>query len=80
MIQQLKQMLGNGPVEVSFDKHNDNREGFLYKRGKTSLGPLTVVVFSYIQVATVSYAYARSTAKSVPETFRKCSYGVRSKS
>ena len=50
MIQQLKQMLGIDPVKVTFDKHSNNREGFLYKRGE-SLGRLTVVVFSYIQVA-----------------------------
>lgn len=51
MIETLKHMLTIGPVKVIFDNHNNNREGFLYKRGETSLGPLTAVVFSYIQVA-----------------------------
>ena len=50
MIETLKHMLTIGPVKVTFDKYNNNREGFLYKRGE-SLGRLSVVVFSYIQVA-----------------------------
>ena len=51
MIEKLKNMLNKNPVKVTFDKHNNNREGFLYKRTKPSLGPLEVFVFSYIQVA-----------------------------
>ena len=50
MIETLKHMLTIGPVKVIFDNHNNNRERFLYKRGE-SLGRLSVVVFSYIQVA-----------------------------
>lgn len=51
MLVQLKEMLNKNPVKVTFDKHNNNREGFLYKRNKPSLGPLEVIICSYIQVA-----------------------------
>ena len=51
MIETLKNMLATGPVKVTFDKHNNNRDGFLYKRGETSLGPLTVVVFSSLEMS-----------------------------
>ena len=50
MLVQLKEMLNKNPVKITFNIHNNNREGFLYKRGE-SLGRLSVVVFSYIQVA-----------------------------
>ena len=51
MIEDLKNTLKSGPVKITFDKHNNNREGFLYKRSEANLGPQEVIVFSYIQVA-----------------------------
>ncbi len=51
MIVKLKNMLKAGPVKITFDKHNKNPDGFLYKKNKASLGSLEIIIFSHIQVA-----------------------------
>jgi hypothetical protein len=51
-VNNIKRMLSQSAIRITFDKHNDNNDGFLYKRGKLSLGSIEVIVFSYIKIAT----------------------------
>ena len=50
-VNEIKRMLPQRAIRITFDKYNDNTEGFLYKRRKPSLGSIEVIVFSYIQIA-----------------------------
>ena len=50
-VNEIKRMLSDSAVSIKFDEHNDNNDGFLYKRSKPSLGSIEVIVFSFIQVA-----------------------------
>ena len=50
-VNEIKRMLSDSAVRITFDKHNNNPEGFLCKRSKPSLGSIEVIVFSFIQVA-----------------------------
>lgn len=51
IVNEIKLMLRDGPLKITFDKYNENLDGFLYKRNKPSLGPIEVILFSYIQIA-----------------------------
>ena len=50
-INEIKRMLSQSAIRITFDQYNDNSEGFLYKRSKPSLGSIEVFVFSFIQIA-----------------------------
>ena len=50
-VNEIKRMLPQRAIRITFDEHNDNKDGFLYKRSKPSLGSIEVIVFSYIQIA-----------------------------
>ena len=50
-VNEIKRMLSDSAVRITFDKHNNNSEGFLYKRSKPSLGSIEVTVFTFIQIA-----------------------------
>ena len=51
-VNNIKRMLSQSAIRIKIDKHNDNAEGFLYKRRKPSLGSIEVTIFSYIKIAT----------------------------
>ena len=50
-VNEIKRMLPQRAIRITFDEHNDNKDGFLYKRSKPSLGSIEVIIFSFIQIA-----------------------------